>query len=137
LLIFDFCLDIVLSVLLIVRGLCQGEGRKNITLRAYRLHKKVSGRKRHIAVDTNGRLLEVNLATADITDTGGDQTILETISKRWPWVGHLFGDVAYDRRIQAGSGTLIVQHVRIECLAIDRARLFSCLIFSGTPNRYT
>jgi putative transposase len=33
--------------------------------------KKVTGRKRHIAVDTDGRLLMVNLTTADIADSAG------------------------------------------------------------------
>src|SRR5271169_139813 len=60
--------------------------------------KKVVGRKRHIAVDTDGRLLMVNLTTADISDSAGAQSILEAIHKRWPWVKHLFADGAYDRR---------------------------------------
>jgi len=34
--------------------------------RGYDADKKISGRKRHIAVDTDGRLLAVNLTTADI-----------------------------------------------------------------------
>jgi putative transposase len=60
--------------------------------------KKVVGRKRHIAVDTDGRLLMVNLTTADISDSAGAQAILDAIRKRWPWVKHLFADGAYDRR---------------------------------------
>ena len=54
-------------------------------------------RKRHIAVDTDGRLLMVNLTTADISDSAGAQMILDAIRKRWPWVKHLFADGAYDR----------------------------------------
>jgi putative transposase len=60
--------------------------------------KKGVGRKRHIAVDTDGRLLMVNLTTADISDSAGAQTILDAIRKRWPWLKHLFADGAYDRR---------------------------------------
>jgi transposase len=48
-------------------------------------------------VDTDGRLLMVNLTTADISDSAGAQTILEGIRKRWPWLKHLFADGAYDR----------------------------------------
>jgi putative transposase len=59
--------------------------------------KKIVGRKRHIAVDTDGRLLMVNLTTADISDSAGAQMILEGIRKRWPWLKHLFADGAYDR----------------------------------------
>jgi hypothetical protein len=36
--------------------------------RGYDAHKKIGGRKRHIAVDTDGRLLAVNLTPADIAD---------------------------------------------------------------------
>jgi transposase len=59
--------------------------------------KKITGRKRHIAVDTDGRLLMVNLTTADISDSAGAQMILDGIRKRWPWLKHLFADGAYDR----------------------------------------
>jgi transposase len=65
--------------------------------RGYDANKKILGRKRHIAVDTDGRLLMVNLTTADISDSAGAQAILDAIRKRWPWVKHLFADAAYDR----------------------------------------
>ena len=65
--------------------------------RGYDAGKKSVGRKRHIAVDADGRLLMVNLTTADISDSAGAQAILEAIHKRWPWVKHLFADAAYDR----------------------------------------
>jgi transposase len=60
--------------------------------RGYDAGKKIVGRKRHIAVDTDGRLLMVNLTTADISDSAGAQAILDGIRKRWPWVKHLFAD---------------------------------------------
>jgi putative transposase len=59
--------------------------------------KRMVGRKRHIAVDTDGRLLIVNLTTADISDSAGAQQILAALRKRWPWLKHLFADGAYDR----------------------------------------
>ena len=59
--------------------------------------KKIVGRKRHVAVDTDGRLLLVNLTPAGISDSAGAQMVLEAIRKRWPWVKHLFADSAYDR----------------------------------------
>jgi len=66
--------------------------------RGYDAGKKIVGRKRHIAVDTDGRLLAVNLTTADISDSAGAQPILDAIRKRWPWMKHFFADGAYDRR---------------------------------------
>ena len=60
--------------------------------------KKVVGRKRHIAVDTDGRLLMVNLTTGDIADSTGAQAVMDALRQRWPWIKHLFADGAYDRR---------------------------------------
>ncbi len=65
--------------------------------RGYDGAKRTVGRKRHIAVDTDGRLLMVNLTTADISDSAGAQAILDAPRKRWPWIRHLFADSAYDR----------------------------------------
>ena len=65
--------------------------------RGYDAGKKIVGRKRHIAVDTDGRLLMVNLTPADISDSAGAQMILDGVRKRWPWLKHLFADGAYDR----------------------------------------
>jgi transposase len=65
--------------------------------RGFDAGKKVVGRKRHVAVDTDGRLLMINLTTADISDSAGAQMILAAIRKRWPWLKHLFADGAYDR----------------------------------------
>ena len=64
----------------------------------YDAYKKVKGRKRHIAVDTDGRLLAVNLTPADVADSTGALMVLDALKQRWPWVKHLFGDAAYDRR---------------------------------------
>ena len=63
----------------------------------YDAGKKLKGRKRHVAVDTDGRLLMINLTTADVQDAAGADLILKAIRKRWPWLKHLFADGAYDR----------------------------------------
>src|SRR5690606_27770774 len=52
--------------------------------RGYDAAKKTVGRKRHVTVDTDGRLLMVNLTPADISDSAGAQMILDAIRKRWP-----------------------------------------------------
>src|SRR3954454_15120885 len=63
----------------------------------YDAAKKVKGRKRHIAVDTDGRLLMVNLTPADVQDAEGAEAIIKAVRQRWPWLKHLFADGAYDR----------------------------------------
>jgi transposase len=65
--------------------------------RGYDADKKIVERKRHTAVDTDGRLLMVNLTPVDISDSAGAQMILDGVRKRWPWLKHLFADSAYDR----------------------------------------
>jgi len=65
--------------------------------RGFDAGKKLVGRKRHIAVDTDGCLLMVNLTTADIFDSAGAQAMVAAVRKRWPWLKHLFADGAYDR----------------------------------------
>jgi putative transposase len=59
--------------------------------------KRVKGRKRHVVVDTDGRLLTVNLTAADIQDVAGAEAIVAAIRRRWPWLRHLFANGAYDR----------------------------------------
>lgn len=63
----------------------------------YDAGKRIKDRKRHIAVDTDGRLLMVGLTPADISDSAGGQMVLDAIRQRWPWLRHLFADGAYDR----------------------------------------
>ncbi|MBB5986663.1 hypothetical protein HNP60_002637 [Sphingobium sp. B1D3A] len=60
--------------------------------RGFDAGKKVVGLIRNIAVDTDGRLLMVNLTTADISDSAGAQAIVVAVRKRWPWLKHLFAD---------------------------------------------
>jgi putative transposase len=59
--------------------------------------KRTVGRKRHIAVDVDGRLLMVNLTPADISDSAGAKAVLRALRAKWPWMKTLFADSAYDR----------------------------------------
>ena len=59
--------------------------------------KKITGRKRHVAADTDGRLPMINLTTADISDSAGARMILDAIRKRRTWLGPLLADGACDR----------------------------------------
>ena len=67
------------------------------TARGYDAAKKTVGRKRHIVVDTDGRLLMLNLTPADVSDSAGAQLILDGVRKQWPWLKHLFADGAHAR----------------------------------------
>ncbi len=47
-------------------------------------NKKLSGRKCHIAVDTKGCLLAMNLTPIDIAVSTGVQMMIDGLIKRWP-----------------------------------------------------
>jgi putative transposase len=84
-------------------------------VRGYDAGKKVVGRKWHIAVDTNGRLLMVNLTPADIADSTGAIAVLEALKKHWPGLKHFFADGAYNRRAlmdKAATLDFVVEVVR-------------------------
>ncbi len=51
-------------------------------VRGYDVGKKIAGCKRHIAVDTDRRLLMLNLTPADISDSTGAQLVLDAVRKR-------------------------------------------------------
>lgn len=59
-------------------------------------YKKIGGPKRHIAVDTDGRLLAGNLTPANIADSTDPEQVLDNLAKPWPSLKYLFGDTAYD-----------------------------------------
>lgn len=63
----------------------------------YDAAKRVKGSKRHVAADTDGRLLMVNLTPADVQDAEGAEAIIKAIRRRWPWLRHLFADGAHGR----------------------------------------
>lgn len=63
----------------------------------YDAAERTKGRKRHVAVDTDGRSLMVNLTPADVQDAAGAERIIAAARKRWPRLKHLFADGAYDR----------------------------------------
>jgi transposase len=81
----------------------------------YDAAKRVKGRKRHVAVDTDGRLLLVNLTPADVQDAAGVEEIVKAVRRRWPWLKHLFADGAYDRgklMSQAAYRNFVIEVVR-------------------------
>jgi putative transposase len=70
--------------------------------RGYDSGKKVSGRKRHLLVDTGGLVLKALVHAANITDRQGGQLLLEVLGdvrQAFPRLRHLWVDTAYQ-----GSG---------------------------------
>ena len=65
--------------------------------RGYDAAKKVMGRKRHIAVDTQGLLLGVLVHAASIQDGDGAGDLLRRIKPLYCWLRTVFADSIYNR----------------------------------------
>ncbi len=65
--------------------------------RGYDAAKKVMGRKRHIAVDTQGLLLGVVVHAASIQDADGAGDLLRRIKPLYCWLQAVFADGGYNR----------------------------------------
>ena len=65
----------------------------------YNAGKKISGRKRHILTDTDGRLLAVHVHGADIQDRDGGKGVLKRSRARFPFVQRAYADGGYAGRL--------------------------------------
>ncbi len=63
--------------------------------RGYDGGKKVSGRKRHILVDTEGALLKARVHPADIHDRSGAPLLLAGLNAEFPRIALVWADTAY------------------------------------------
>lgn len=65
--------------------------------RGYDAGKKITGRKRHIAVDTLGLLLAIVVHPADWQDQHGAWLVMEKLDENFRRLKVIFGDAAYGR----------------------------------------
>jgi transposase len=66
--------------------------------RGFDAGKKVLGRKRHIAVDSGGRLLCVKVTRADVQDQDGGIPLVKRLVRLYPWVEKVVVDSGYKTR---------------------------------------
>ena len=69
--------------------------------RGYDAAKKITGRKRHILTDTDGRLLAVRVHAADVQDRDGAKLALKASRASFPFVQTVFADGGYAGRLEA------------------------------------
>ncbi len=80
--------------------------------------KKLSGRKRHLLVDTMGLLLKVVVHAADMQDRAGVKLLLEPIKGRFPRISLVWVDNGY-----TGTGrTWIKEHMGWEVVVVSHPR---------------
>lgn len=68
-------------------------------LRGYDAGKKVTGRKRHILVDTLGLILSLKVHPADIQDRDGARLLLSTLDSSFGWLKLIWADAAYGGKL--------------------------------------
>ena len=71
--------------------------------RGYDAGKKIKGRKRHILVDTGGRLVAAKVQPADVQDRDGAPDLLAEACRRFPGLRLVFADGAYAGPKLAGA----------------------------------
>ena len=64
-------------------------------LHSYDGGKKISGRKRHLLVDTVGLLLKAKIHAADILDNKGGKLLLENLNEKFSRIRHCRADISY------------------------------------------
>jgi len=75
----------------------QGCSKRGATIdpQGFDAGKKVTGRKRHILVDTLGLLLGVGVLPANIQDRDGARALLQSARRRFPFIAKIFADAGY------------------------------------------
>jgi putative transposase len=74
-------------------------------VRGYDGAKKVSGRKRHLLVETQGLVLRAKVHTADLQDRAAVPQLLEGAAEQFPRLGHVWVDQGY-----TGTGKAWIEH---------------------------
>lgn len=67
--------------------------------KGYDAGKKITGRKRHILTDTDGRLLTVRVHAADVQVRDGGKLPFKGSRQRYPFVERIFADGGYAGRL--------------------------------------
>ena len=98
--------------------------------RGYDAGKKIKGRKRHIATDTAGNLLDGLVLSADIQDRDGATDLIERCRDAYPSLSRFFADGGY-----AGQ-KLAAAIAHIDHLAIEIVRRSDAHRFVVLPRRW-
>lgn len=83
--------------------------------RGYDGGKRMSGRKRHLVVDTQGLLLHVRVHAASIHDRRAAEFVLGGLERGCPELRRLYGDMAYQ-----GLGGWVHHHLGCELVIVKR-----------------
>ncbi|MGA7532941.1 MAG: IS5 family transposase [Pseudolabrys sp.] len=92
------------------------KGGSALDPQGYDAGKKVTGRKRHVLVDTLGLLLSVVVHPADVQDRDGARQVLRTARRLFPFIERIFADAGYQgpkmEKVVADTGCWTLQIVK-------------------------
>ena len=75
-------------------------------VRGYDGGKKLTGRKRHLLVDTQGFLLAILVTAANVSDPAGAQALFRRAKPQFPRLEHLWADSTYRGTLVEWTGTV-------------------------------
>ena len=83
--------------------------------KGYDAAKRINGRKRHVAVDTQGLLLDILITPASIQDRDGGRQLLWRLGRHFPTIRLVWADAGYAGKLVTWAAqvlTLVVQIMR-------------------------
>jgi len=101
--------------------------------RGYDAGKKIKGRKRHIATDTAGNLLDGLVLSADIQDRDGAPDLIERCRDAYPSLSRFFADGGYAGQ-KLAAAIAHIDHLAIEIVRRSDAHRFVVLPGAGSSS---
>lgn len=89
-------------------------------VRGYDAGKKITGRKRHALVDTNGFLLSLKVTGADVQDRDGARMLLEPLNSTYGWLKKIWADGGYSGKLVKETAQLD-RHRQIDLEIVKRS----------------
>ena len=92
----------------------------NRRVRGYDAGKKITGRKRHILVDTQGNILALKVTPADVQDRDGAQLLLNVLTMAFGWLKLIWADGGYAGKLVEHVAA-IPRHRRVRLEIVKRS----------------
>jgi transposase len=89
-------------------------------LRGFDAGKKITGRKRHVLVDTCGFILTLKVTPADVQDRDGARLLLPHLTKAYGWLKRIWADGGYAGQLE-GEVARLPRHRRIDLEIVKRS----------------
>lgn len=89
-------------------------------VRGYDAGKKITGRKRHVLVDTLGNILALKVTTADVQDRDGAKLLLNVLTVAFGWLMLIWADGGYSGKLIEHVAQL-PRHRRVKLEIVKRS----------------